>query len=613
MGDYAQAEPLYGQALAITRRSLALTSAAQSERQQIAMASSLRYQLDSYLSLTGAHSLPAASAYDEVLVWKGQALARQRAIQASRDDQASAPLWSEFQTTSQRLAALTFATPTPAQQEAWRRQIRELSERRERLEAELSQKSAAFRGAKRLETLKGADLQAVLPAGTVLIDVLEYWQITPPAKPGKPSSERHVVAFVVQKDRALARVSLGPAEPLNAAVSQWRQALEGGGPESAAGAALRRLVWEPLRPHLDGVSTVLVSPDGALAWIPWGALPGDTPGQVLLEERRLVLVPVPQLLPELLSERPPGEPSLLALGSVAYDEDPGAVVSIAASRAAPRSGGDGRLSFSVLDGTGPEIEKLAAGFRQAFPEKRVELLRGGSASEARFRADAPRYRYLHLATHGFFAPEPLRPPRDPGRLGGVVMEGREEAVGFHPGLLSGLALAGANRAPEPDKDDGILTALEVSGLDLSRTELVVLSACETGLGAGVQGEGMLGLQRAFQAAGARAVVSSLWPVDDAATQALMGRFYGNLWEKKLGKLEALREAQLWMREHWGRAGEGTAAAPDEPEASDAEEEPARAASADRGGRGALIPAEKPAPSRAPAGLWAGFVLSGEWR
>jgi len=409
------------------------------------------------------------------------------------------------------------------------------------------------------------------------------------------------------------RVSLGPAEPLDAAVSQWRQALEGGGPESAAGAELRRLVWEPLRPHLDGVSTVLVSPDGALAWIPWGALPGDTPGQVLLEERRLVLVPVPQLLPELLAGQQPAEPSLLALGSVAYDEDPGAVVSIAASRAAPRSGGDGRLSFSVLDGTGPEIEKLAAGFRQAFPEQRVELLRGGSASEARFRADAPRYRYLHLATHGFFAPEPLRPPRDPGRLGGMVMEGREEAVGFHPGLLSGLALAGANRAPEPDKDDGILTALEVSGLDLSRTELVVLSACETGLGWTMQGEGMLGLQRAFQAAGARAVVSSLWPVDDAATQALMGRFYGNLWEKKLGKLEALREAQLWMREHWGRPPENAATGSDKEEKPTVEAEPEDAATSDRGDRGTLIAAEKPAPQQAPPLFWAGFVLSGEWR
>jgi CHAT domain-containing protein len=96
----------------------------------------------------------------------------------------------------------------------------------------------------------------------------------------------------------------------------------------------------------------------------------------------------------------------------------------------------------------------------------------------------------------------------------------------------------------PSGEDGILTAEEIQSLDLRGTELVVLSACETGLGRSRLGQGVLGLQRAFHAAGASAVVASLWKVDDAATSVLMEHFYTNLWVKKMPKLEALRQAQL---------------------------------------------------------------------
>src|SRR5580698_602825 len=120
-------------------------------------------------------------------------------------------------------------------------------------------------------------------------------------------------------------------------------------------------------------------------------------------------------------------------------------------------------------------------------------------------------------------------------------------TGYHPGLLSGIALAGANRRPTPiGQDDGILTALEVAELDLSNVELAVLSACETGLGQVAGGEGLLGLQRAFQVAGAHSVVASLWKVDDERTRALMTGFYENLWRKNQSPAQALREAQLSM-------------------------------------------------------------------
>ena len=161
--------------------------------------------------------------------------------------------------------------------------------------------------------------------------------------------------------------------------------------------------------------------------------------------------------------------------------------------------------------------------------------------------------------------------------------GGRGVVGFHPGLLSGVALAGANRPPEPGQDDGILTATEVAELDLSGVELVALSACETGLGESAGGEGVLGLQRAFQEAGVGGVVASLWSVDDAATRALMERFYQNLWQERMGKLAALREAQLWMLRGRPAGGRGMVV---------------RARSRGRGPRAGLSSGAETIPSRA---------------
>jgi CHAT domain-containing protein len=245
-------------------------------------------------------------------------------------------------------------------------------------------------------------------------------------------------------------------------------------------------------------------------------------------------------------------------------------------------------------------------FRRNQGAGRLDALQKLQATEEGFRRLAPQHRFLHLATHGFFAPPELRSALNVdistgdnfnGETRSSMQNVRATVAGFHPGLLSGLVLAGANRPLEPDKDDGILTALEVAELDLSGVELATLSACETGLGESAGGEGLLGLQRAFQVAGARTVVASLWQVPDQATRTLMTRFYENLWQKKLSKLEALREAQIWMLregvkqpELW--RGLGEAVKLDSP----AEVSPGR-----RDLQGL------------PPRYWAAFVLSGDWR
>lgn len=225
----------------------------------------------------------------------------------------------------------------------------------------------------------------------------------------------------------------------------------------------------------------------------------------------------------------------------------------------------------------------------------MQILTGAQATEASFRELAPGYRYLHLATHGFFAPpekqSALQADQTDRKFASFRQQRDEMIRGFSPGLLSGLALAGANREPTADADDGILTADEIAFLPLDGVELVVLSACETGLGEVAGGEGLIGIQRAFQVAGARTTVASLWKVPDQATKVLMQRFYENLWQKKLTRLDALREAQLWLLNH-----------------------PAQALGreASRGDRRIGAP-QKAAADRLPPRYWAAFVLSGDWR
>jgi CHAT domain-containing protein len=152
------------------------------------------------------------------------------------------------------------------------------------------------------------------------------------------------------------------------------------------------------------------------------------------------------------------------------------------------------------------------------------VLTGAAASEAAFKREASARRILHLATHGFFIPDECR--------------------GENPLLLSGLVLAGANHrdAAGPDEEDGILTAEEIAALDLGRVEWTVLSGCDTGVGEVAAGEGVLGLRRAFEVAGAKTLTMSLWPVDDESTREWMRVLYERRFRDRMETARAVQEA-----------------------------------------------------------------------
>jgi CHAT domain-containing protein len=171
---------------------------------------------------------------------------------------------------------------------------------------------------------------------------------------------------------------------------------------------------------------------------------------------------------------------------------------------------------------------------------RAETLSGAAATPAAVVAALGGAAVAHFATHGFFYGDETTPVAVASRtdlLGAPA--GPEADMTRNPLAESGLALAGANAGPA-----GSLSAEEIVGLDLSGLGLAVLSACETGRGTEVTGQGVLGLQASVLAAGARGLLMSLWKVPDASTALLMEHFYRNLWEAGMAPAAALREAQF---------------------------------------------------------------------
>jgi CHAT domain-containing protein/tetratricopeptide (TPR) repeat protein len=567
-------------------------AAAQAEQEQRANAYLPRLSMELLIDATITARQDPGPTYDNVVRVEGLVTAQQRWARRARDaaDPDTARLLDRLRQVAQQIVGLSMSErPSGHSPELYdvAAELQALSDLRDRLEEQLTERSGAYRSIEARARVGTHEIQAALPRGAALVDLVDYRHLEAPAEGRKGSVfERRMVAFVLRPERKdVVLVSLGPTQILAELIDRWRESYGAGQPAPAGlpdpGAELRKRLWEPLAGHLRDVKVVLVSPDGPLNGLPWAALPGSEPGTFLVGDYAFAVVPVPQLLPDTLrgGPRPPGEQtSLLLAGGIDFGEEiaPGAGVRSAALARVP--------FFAPLRAAESELNDLRAQFEDAFPDAPApKRLRKDKATKQAILAAAPTHRFVHLATHGYFAEEPKRPavevPQRADRpVGGLHLH--TDAAARHPGLLSGLVFAGVNRADRLPEET-ILTALEAAELNLDKVELVVLSACETGRGRVAGGEGMLGLQRAFQLAGARAVVASLWRVPDEETHQLMREFYRRVWSKDpLSKAEALRQAQLWMLENWKPRDTPDLQAPQGPP---------------------------------PPYVWAAFVLSGDWR
>jgi CHAT domain-containing protein/Tfp pilus assembly protein PilF len=601
LDDPARGAPMAREAVHLAREQLDRNETFQSERQQLVARTRLWFVLDNYIDLSGAAQLPADEVYGEVLNWKGLVSAGQqqlhrlhRQLKASGNKEV-ARLESELEAATGQLATLYRATNLKNRELQFR--LEEQSERIEQIQKQLAGVSAEFRQQLAQQYRTVDDIRRALPPDAVLVDLVNYERVLR-ADGGKATVERTaLVAFVVHHEGAVDRIELGSTGPIEKAIADWRKSFGRKTDGDDPAEVLRQLVWQPLEKHLAGAKTLLISPNGLTAPIPWPALRLQGPDSYLIDKYAVAIVPIARLLPELIAREPvqasaSQRPSVLLVGDVDFGAMPGKSDLAANSRSAAR--GNQAVQWMSLPGTREEVAAIRQSITQRFGEQAVTELTGQQATESTIRQQAEKHRYLHFSTHGFFAPpevpSALGPASLSDRSGGSPAAAQQDVSGYHPGLLSGLVLAGANRPIDEGNEDGILTALEVAEMDLGEVELATLSACETGLGATGGGEGLLGLQRAFQAAGAKTVIAGLWKVPDKATQVLMSRFYDNLWQKRMTKAEALREAQLWMLR------EGAL-----PNAQST--------------RGLEIDEAQPVEDgkQLPPYYWGAFILSGDWR
>jgi CHAT domain-containing protein len=425
-------------------------------------------------------------------------------------------LLDELKDTRARLAKRMMAGAKALGPDEFARQVAALEEKTRVLETAISKSNKAFRKQAQKVTLNG--VQKAIPPGAKLVELVRANKLKEKFGLGFGLffEGAHYAAYVLGPTGRVQWANLGDAATIDQAVNELRAALSN--PSRTDVKALARRVHDrvmkPLASYLGDTTHVFIAPDGDLNLVPFGALV-DERDRFLIERYSFTyLTSGRDLLRFGVREEAQSQGAIFA--NPRYDRGSrSAADQTVAGHRGQRSHALGETRWSPLPGTATEASLLA----KKLP--RFKVYTDAEATESAIKSiQGPRV--LHVATHGFFLPN----------LGAE-----------NPLLSTGLVFAGADQLSS-GKDDGVLTGLEAAGLDLAGTELVVLSACETGLGEVSAGEGVYGLKRALVLAGARTQVLSLWKVADNATQALMTNYYGAL--DGGDRIEAMRQVQLDM-------------------------------------------------------------------
>ncbi len=475
-----------------------------------------------------------------------------------------------LETARNRLANLMVRAPSGESPERDRELIAQARKDVERAETELAARSRSFRTMHDRAALGWDQVVSALPPGSALVSYAGY----------REGRRRSILAFVLGTDRTPRAVALGSADEIDRLILHWRSLAgkpPGGGSRGVAraeaecrtaGDAIRVRVWDPFSNLLGGSRMVFIVPDGSLNLLNVAALPKLDSGY---------LIESPYVMHYLSTERDivsaGGRPvkgiGLLAVGGASFDrqevqpsgESAPPLASVEPpTRASPAATYREALAdcerfrslrFEPLPETVREVDEISEFWGRA--DESV-VLEGEYAGERAVKERIAGRRVAHFATHGFFLDRNCGRPDEAGRagergIGGITSERIPPAplkTALSPFLLSGLALAGANLRASvgPGEEDGILTAEEIVSLDLSGLDWVVLSACDTGLGDVRSGEGVLGLRRAFEVAGAGTLIMSLWAVEDRSTRDWMAVLYEGRFRSNLETAEAVREANL---------------------------------------------------------------------
>jgi CHAT domain-containing protein/Tfp pilus assembly protein PilF len=475
--------------------------------------------------------------------------------QSSRQDPQLAARYDQWRALRRQFAAIVLRSAGQSSPEEYRQRLQALTGQAERLEAELSRLSAAFALEANTRAVDAEAIAQRLPPQSALVEI-----VCTPFVNAKPSGDEprwlpaHYLAFVLTEGGSPKLVDLGDANSIDESVADWRGSIDRaadlvaafGEPaveerSSAPARALYEALFAPLEPELKGVEKLFVGLDGQLNLIPFEALV-DSQNRYLVERYCFNYVCSGRDLLGFGRESR-REGAFVVFADPEFGEvDSEKPADSARQRVDSPTRALGLSGFAPLKGTGEEARAIA----QLLADRSPQVFVGREASEDRVKSlSAPRL--LHLATHGFFLEDQDLPQAAEGGGSDTERQQRLLSLGIqNPLLRSGLALAGANEAGRTgngSSEDGLLTAMDVSGCDLRGTDLVVLSACDTGLGEVRTGEGVFGLRRAFLQAGAKTLIMSLARVPDRETRELMVEFYQR-WLAGADKVSALREAEL---------------------------------------------------------------------
>ncbi|WP_240360439.1 CHAT domain-containing tetratricopeptide repeat protein [Pyxidicoccus caerfyrddinensis] len=459
-----------------------------------------------------------------------------------------------------QLASLSLAGPGQRPLADYTERLKQLAAEGDALEADLARRSAPLRALTALpSTADIVDRVAqALPRDGALVELISYEDRPLVPEPGTPESgvpsELRYLALVLFPDSRILALDLGPAGPINSAASRLRDAMANRDAAFQPQArALYRRVFQPLLPLVGKTRHLFLSPDDQLSLVPFAALHDGRQFLVDAFDFTYVtsgkdLLPRPQETisadsvvvfadPDFSAPLPPSPPSSA--------EAPAPAARSASAERFFSSLHEGEVQRAWTTTPLPGTRREAESIHRLFPQARL-ILGPDATKERLLHLSTPGI--LHLATHGFFLDDAPAAPQS--RAVGTFGALGEDPLASRPPdplLRSGLLLAGeVASASSTPPDHALVTALELAGLDLWGTQLVVLSACDTGRGDVKLGQGVYGLRRSFIVAGAETVVMSLWQVKDDTTTQLMEAYYRNLLAGQ-GRASALREAMRSLR------------------------------------------------------------------
>jgi len=579
----ADALKMMGRVFTIDEHTISMVFSLTSEKDKFAFMNkvSFRFELMQNLVVQAFSTNEEAIkiCYDGILHRKGvviDALSRERFALLSSNDLKVIETFQKLQATLDALSELTLKGSKKKHYEAYKKRLAELEAEKENLEEQLARLSKIYKNQKDNRDVMIDSVAQALEPGSVLIDyVLMKDHDFKTAEWGN----HHYLAFVLPAgDRARSKlIDLGEAVAIDTTVRKvhenitqvpihikQKQFNESDAEKKLAEQSHRlyQLIFQPIEKFIGNDTTIYLSPDGELNVVPFGVLKNGE-DKYLIEKYQFNYLSCGR---DMVRSKQPIETGdrVIIMADPDFDSDNKTRNDIfkqifSEDLTANFRGIDTCRSKDLKSANWirlPGTTHEATAIKEQLSDNDVKIYLGAEASEEVFKqVKSPKI--LHLSTHGFFLPDENRSALYNQADFNLNMQATEQRnmdydMEFeNPLLRSGLVLAGANRLGKGQlikgNEDGILTALEISGMNFWGTDLVVLSACETGLGETRKGEGVFGLRRAFQLAGAKTVIMSLWKVTDEDTRELMIHFYKQI-NKGEGKARALKIAQLKLME-----------------------------------------------------------------